>query len=77
MLSRSLEVWLEKKREERREEGRAEVRAEWNAWLARMREAQAKGEPFDEPTPSERGVQPSDFRRYRSFRERRPIVRKE
>ncbi len=69
VLSRSLEVWLEKKREERREEGRVEGRvegreegrveadAEWSAWLARMREAQAKGEPFDEPTPLEKNGQ--------------------
>ena len=58
VLSRGLEEWLEKKREQRREEGRVEERAEWNAWVARMREAQAKGEPFDEPAPSERNGQP-------------------
>ena len=45
-------------REEGREEGRAEARAEWDAWVARMREAQAKGEPFDEPTPTEKNGQP-------------------
>ena len=60
VLSRSLEVWLEKKREERRaegrKEGRDEERAEWNAWLARMREAQAKGESFNEPAPSEKNA---------------------
>ena len=58
VLSRGLEEWLERTRERRREEGRAEGReeanAEWDAWVARMREAQAKGEPFDEPAPSER-----------------------
>ena len=62
VLSRGLEEKLERTRERRREEGRvegraegrAEARAEWSAWLARMREAQAKGEPFDEPAPSER-----------------------
>lgn len=62
VLSRSLEEKLEKTRERRRaegrEEGRAEANAEWRAWLSRMREAQAKGEPFDEPAPSERDVQP-------------------
>ena len=66
VLSRGLEEWLERKREQRREEGRVEgrkegrdeERTEWGAWLARMREAQAKGEPFDEPAPSERDVQP-------------------
>lgn len=43
-------------REEVREEGRREARAacdaEWEAWLERMMAAQAKGEPFAEPTPS-------------------------
>ena len=57
VLSRSLEEKLEKTREQRREEGREEERAKWRAWLGRMREAQAKGEPFDEPAPSERDVQ--------------------
>ena len=45
-------------REEGREEGRVEERAEWSVWLARMREAQAKGEPFDEPAPTEKNGQP-------------------
>ena len=66
VLSRGLEEMLERTRERRREEGRvegraegrAEARAEWDAWVARMREAQAKGEPFDEPTPSEKNGQP-------------------
>ncbi len=34
--------------------GRAKERAEWRAWLERSREAQARGEPFDEPPPGER-----------------------
>ncbi len=53
--------WLEaklRKRQERRmaeamAEARAEANAEWRAWLGRMREAQARGEPFDEPAPYE------------------------
>ena len=57
VLSRSLEEKLERTRERRREEGRVEERAEWDAWVARMREAQAKGELFDEPTPSEKNGQ--------------------
>ena len=43
---------------EGREEGRKEVEAEWmawyerwEAWYERMREAQSRGEPFDEPPP--------------------------
>ena len=31
--------------------GRAEERAEWLAWDARRREAEARGESFDEPYP--------------------------
>ena len=52
--------WLysEKKRqeghEEGREEGRAERDAEWDAWNQRRMEADANGEPFTEPPPSQR-----------------------
>ena len=35
-------------------EVRAECDAEWRAWLRRFREAEAWGEPFDEPTPAEK-----------------------
>ena len=57
--------WLEAKLKQRQERrlaeaeakaranARAETNAEWRAWLDRMREAQAKGEPFNEPPPSE------------------------
>ena len=57
--------WLEaklRKRQERRmaeamaearAEARAEANAEWLAWLGRLREFQASGEPFDEPAPSD------------------------
>jgi hypothetical protein len=40
-------------RDEGRHEARAESNAEWRAWLGRMREAQARGEPFDESPPYE------------------------
>ena len=33
---------------------RQEINAEWEAWLRRKAEAEAKGEPFNEPNPSER-----------------------
>ena len=52
--------WLysEKKRqeghEEGREEGRAERDAEWDAWNQRRMGAEANGEPFTEPPPSQR-----------------------
>ena len=40
--------------EEAREEGHEEERREWRAWLERREDAQARGEPFDEPAPDER-----------------------
>ena len=43
-------------RVEGRVEGRAEERAEWLAWDARRREAEARGEAFDQPVPSSEGV---------------------
>ena len=50
----------EKARQEGRQEGRQEERretnAEWEAWLKRRDEAQANGQPFDEPSPSQSSV---------------------
>ena len=43
----------EKARQEGRQEGRRENNAEWEAWLKRRDEAQANGQPFDEPSPSQ------------------------
>jgi hypothetical protein len=51
MLSRQFDKWLS---DRQRAEGRAEERAEWVAWTNRQREALAKGEPFDEPSPAEK-----------------------
>ena len=45
---------VKKLKEEGRREARQEVNAEWEAWLKRRDEAQANGQPFDEPTPSQR-----------------------
>ena len=39
--------------EKRRREAVAEANARCVAWYARMKEAQEKGEPFDEPPPWE------------------------
>ena len=51
------ERYLRRRYREGRAEGRAEERAErdaeWSAWLRRLQEAQARGEPFDEPSPAE------------------------
>ena len=38
---------------EGRVEGQVERDTEWSAWLRRLQEAQARGEPFDEPSPAE------------------------
>ena len=58
LIKPAVEALLEKGREEGRQEGRQEGAsardAEWEAWYARLREAMAKGEDFDEPSPSER-----------------------
>ena len=45
---------VKKLKEEGRQEGRQETHAEWEAWLRRFIEAQANGQPFDEPPPSQR-----------------------
>lgn len=58
LLSRKLDERKARLINEGRHQGREEVRAacdaEWEAWLERMMAAQAKGEPFAEPTPSRR-----------------------
>ena len=41
-------------RAEGRVEGRSERDAEWATWLTRRQEAEARGEPFDEPSPAEK-----------------------
>ena len=56
-LYENLQNVRNQRREEGREEGREEIRAELASesaeWLARMQEAQRKGEPFDEAPPWE------------------------
>ena len=51
VLSRKFDEWLSARQ---RAEARDAERAEWVAWVNRMREAQAKGETFDEPSPAEK-----------------------
>ena len=46
------ERYLRRRYREGRAEERAERDAEWVAWLRRFREAEARGEPFDEPSPA-------------------------
>ena len=51
MLSRKFDEWLSARQ---RNEARKKRDVEWEAWVKRMREAHAKGEPFDEPSPAEK-----------------------
>lgn len=46
-----LDAKIEQQRERFREEGRTALAAEVKAWNARRLEAEARGEPFDEPPP--------------------------
>ena len=45
---------IEKHKAEGKEMGLAEADAEWEVWYADFRDAQERGEPFDEPPPSRR-----------------------
>ena len=45
---------------EGRQEGRRETNAEWEAWLKRRDEAQANGQQFDEPSPSQDSAKNND-----------------
>ena len=64
VLAGWLEEYLEKRHKQRlaenraaaRAAGRAEANAAWRAWYGRMREAQAKGESFDELNPYEKAL---------------------
>ena len=47
------EKYLKRRYAEGRVEGRVEKQALWEAWNNRRLEAEALGEPFDEPTPSD------------------------
>ena len=51
-----LSEWFQKRAEKR---GRRLERQEWEAWLNRLKQAQADGRPFDEPPPSERESSPA------------------
>ena len=42
----------EQGREQGRKQGSAEAHARWETWNERRLAAEAKGEPFDEPTPA-------------------------
>ena len=58
VLAEAFEEWREKRRREQIARAVAKtVRgtdAEWEAWNQRRAQAEQRGEPFDEPSPSER-----------------------
>ena len=58
------ERYLRRRYREGRAEERGERDAEWRAWLRRFREAEVRGEPFDEPAPDEQEARnrPQDYR---------------
>lgn len=54
MVNRFVMPVIEAHKDAGRAEGRATERAEWEQWLKRRTEAEARGQPFDEPPPSQR-----------------------
>lgn len=48
------ERYRQRRYQEGRQEGREEANQEWEAWNERRLQAEADGEPFDEPPPSQR-----------------------
>ncbi len=61
VLAEAFEEWREKRRQEQIAravtETRREINAEWEAWNQRRLQAEQRGEPFEEPLPSERPQQ--------------------
>ena len=62
VLAAAFEEWREKRRQEQIARAVAvavaEERREWEAWLQRRAQAERRGEPFEEPSPSERSRTP-------------------
>ena len=58
VLAAAFEEWREKRRQEQIARAVAErlreYDAEWDVWLQRRTQAEQRGEPFDEPSPSAR-----------------------
>ena len=53
MVNRFVIPVIEAHKAEGRAEGRAESNAEWQAWNRRRMDAEAQGQPFNEPTPGD------------------------
>ena len=56
VLAAAFEEWREKRRREQIARAVHENNAEWEAWNERRMQAEERGEPFDEPLPSERSA---------------------
>ncbi len=54
VLAAAFEEWREKRRLEQIARAVHENNAEWEAWLQRRMQAEQRGEPFEEPSPSAR-----------------------
>ena len=54
VLAEAFEEWREKRRLEQIARAVHENNAEWEAWNQRRLQAEQRGEPFEEPLPSER-----------------------
>ena len=52
---RGIEIGQERGIEIGEERGIERERAAWLTWYGNMKDAEARGEPFDEPPPSEEG----------------------
>ncbi len=53
MVNRLVIPVIEARRAEGRAEGRAQSNAEWRAWNRRRMDAEAQGQPFNEPPPGD------------------------
>ena len=56
-LEQGLAQGLEQGLEQGREEGAAQTQGAWANWYIRAKEAEARGEPFDEPPPGMNGTE--------------------
>ena len=54
VLAAAFEEWREKRRLAQIARAVHENNAEWDAWLQRRMQAEQRGEPFEEPSPSAR-----------------------
>ena len=53
-IEQGIEKGIDRGRSEGIQEGRAEANKEWESWISRKMQADANGETFDEPMPTQR-----------------------